>query len=89
MNWTLLLRPGGLGDLIITLPSIRLLRRLYPGLALHLAARRPYAAVLEAAGVVDGILDLDDRALTPLFRSRAAIPILFPAVRFPRCGLGF
>ncbi len=78
MNWTLLLRPGGLGDLIITLPSIRLLRRLYPGLALHLAARRPYAAVLEAAGVVDGILDLDDRALTPLFSEQGGDPHSLP-----------
>jgi len=78
MNRILLLRPGGLGDLIITLPSIRLLRRIYPGAVLHLAARREYAAVLEAAGVVDGILDLDDRAMRPFFSEEGGDPEAFP-----------
>ncbi len=78
MNQVLLLRPGGLGDLIITLPSIRLLRRLLPGAALRLGARRSYAAILEAAGVVDGILDLDDRAWRPFFSEEGGDPDSFP-----------
>jgi heptosyltransferase III len=72
MKRVLLLRPGGLGDLVITLPSIRLLRRLYPGAPLHLAARADYAALFAAAGVVDRVFDLDDRAWTPLFSENPA-----------------
>ena len=67
MKRVLLLRPGGLGDLIITLPSIRLLRRLYPGAPLHLAARADYAALFAAAGVVDRVFDLDDQGLDASF----------------------
>ena len=78
MNRVLLFRPGGLGDLIIALPSIRLLRRLHPGAALHLAARREYAAVLSAAGVVNGILDPDGRDWAPFFSDDGADPDLFP-----------
>jgi ADP-heptose:LPS heptosyltransferase len=78
MKRVLLLRPGGLGDLIITLPSIRFLRRLHPGAALHLAARPEYAAVLAAAGVVDGILDLDDRAFAPFFSEEGGGPDSLP-----------
>lgn len=67
MKRVLLLRPGGLGDLIITLPSIRLLRRLHPDASLHLATRAEYGALFAAAGVVDRVFDLDDRAWAPLF----------------------
>ena len=72
MKRVLLLRPGGLGDLIITLPSLRLLRRIDPGASLHLAARSGHAAVLAAAGVVDRVFDIDDRMWAPFFSDRAA-----------------
>ncbi len=78
MNRVLLYRPGGLGDLIVGLPSIRLLRRLHPRAALHLAARRGCAAVLSAAGVIDGILDPDDRAWAPFFSEGGADPVSLP-----------
>jgi heptosyltransferase-3 len=72
MKRVLLLRPGGLGDLIITLPAMRLLRRLYPGASLHLAARAEYAALFAATGVVDRVFDIDDRAWAPLFSESPA-----------------
>ena len=72
MKRVLLLRPGGLGDLIITLPSLRLLRRVYPKASLYLAARPGHAAVLAEAGVVDRVFDIDDRMWAPLFSDRAA-----------------
>jgi heptosyltransferase III len=67
MKRVLVLRPGGLGDLVITLPSIRLLRRTHPDVPLHLAAGPEQGAVLAAAGVVDRVFDLGDRTWAPLF----------------------
>jgi heptosyltransferase-3 len=73
MNPVLLLRPGGLGDLMVALPSLRLLRRLYPESSLHLAARREFALLLKDAAVVDEIHSLDDRTWTPFFSDDSAL----------------
>jgi ADP-heptose:LPS heptosyltransferase len=67
MNPVLLVRPGGLGDLMVALPSLRLLRRLYRDSPLHLAARREFALLLRDAAVVDEVHSLDDRTFSPLF----------------------
>jgi heptosyltransferase III len=75
MRRLLLLRPGGLGDLLVTLPSARLLRRFDPQAEFSLAARPAYAAVFAAAGLVDRVLDLDDRVWAPLFSGSTAGPL--------------
>ena len=80
MNSVLLLRPGGLGDLMVALPSLRFLRRLYPESPLHLVARCEFALLLRDAAVVDEVHSLDDRAWAPLFSDDPALdasPLLY------------
>ncbi len=62
-----LFRIGGLGDLLVALPSIVLARRNLPGFALTLVGRPEYAALLKRAGVVDAVLAFDDVRVTGSF----------------------
>jgi len=67
MKNVLLIRFGGLGDLLVAVPSIRLVRGRFPDARLTLACRREYGALLVETGVVDEIIPEDSRLLTPLF----------------------
>jgi ADP-heptose:LPS heptosyltransferase len=63
----LLIRFGGLGDLLVALPSIRLIRGKYPDARLTLACRKQYGELLVETGVVDDIIAEDSPRLLPLF----------------------
>jgi ADP-heptose:LPS heptosyltransferase len=67
MKKALLIRFGGLGDLLVALPSIRLIRGKYPDARLNLACRGEYGALLRETGVVDEIIPEDSSLLMPLF----------------------
>ncbi len=69
MKRALLVRFGGLGDLLVTLPSIRYLRAKFPEAKLSLVCRREYGRLFLEAGVVDEIIAEDSRRLLPLFRA--------------------
>jgi len=63
----LLLRLGGLGDILITLPSLMLLRKAFPDLDLHLVAREDIGALIRDAGVVARAFSADEARWSPLF----------------------
>lgn len=70
MKNALLVRFGGLGDLIVVLPSIRFLRAKFPEARLTLISRKRYGGLFLETGVVDEILPEDDRLLLPLFDAK-------------------
>ena len=72
MKKALLIRFGGLGDLLVALPSIRLLRGKWADARLTLACREEYGALLRETGVVDEIMPEDSRLLAPLFSGAPA-----------------
>jgi len=67
MKSILLFRLGGLGDLLVALPSVQLVKRRFPGSSLSLVCRAEYGRLLEEAGVVDAVFPLDDSRWLPLF----------------------
>jgi len=67
MKTALLVRFGGLGDLLVALPSIRLIRGKYPEARLTLTCRAEYGALLRETGVVDEIIPEDSPRLLALF----------------------
>lgn len=57
----LIVRPGALGDLILTLPAIQFIRRLHPGAKITLAANAQFSSI--ALPAVDRLLDFDSREM--------------------------
>ena len=72
MKKILLVRWGGLGDLLVALPAIRLLRSGFPAAAFTLVCRREYGSLLLQARVVDGVVGQDDRRALSLFSGDAS-----------------
>lgn len=66
----LVLRPGALGDTLLTVPALRLLRRQYPGARIALAAHGAAARFLADLGEVDQAMPFDDPRLAWIFGSR-------------------
>jgi len=74
MKSALLFRLGGLGDLIVALPSLNLLRKALPGVSLHLVGRAEYGDLLREAGVVEAVFSAEEARWAPLFDDSAAVP---------------
>jgi len=63
----LVLRGGALGDLVLTLPAMKLLRDSRPEARVTLAGRMPAAALAAEGGLVDSVINLDGADLVWLF----------------------
>ena len=70
----LLVRLGGLGDLLVALPSLNLLRKSFPELSLHLVGREAYGGLFREAGVVDDLLSEAEAKWAPLFDRSDPVP---------------
>jgi len=65
---------GGLGDLLVALPSIRLLRKVFPEHFFSLVCRAEYGRLFREARVVDAVLPVDDSRWLPLFDEQPQPP---------------
>jgi heptosyltransferase III len=72
MKKILLVRWGGLGDLLVVLPAIRLIRSGLPSATLTLLGRREYGSLLLQAKVVDEVVGQDDPRVLTLFSGAAS-----------------
>jgi ADP-heptose:LPS heptosyltransferase len=63
----ILFRIGGLGDLLVALPAISLVRWGLPRFLLSLVGRPEYGALLKWAGLVDEVLSFEDARMTAVF----------------------
>lgn len=71
MKNILLLRWGGLGDLLVALPSIHFTRKKFPSANLILVCQKRYGEILKKTGLVDELVDGDSPELLPLFLARS------------------
>ena len=55
----LLIRPEGLGDIVLTLPAIAFLRRINPTARISMAVRPAFADFVRDTGIVDDVIRLD------------------------------
>ena len=67
MQRILVIRPGALGDTILTLPALAALRAAFPGAHLTFAGNPPLLPLLRGSAYADAVISIDDAALTPLF----------------------
>ena len=63
----LLVRMGGLGDLLVSFPSIYLLRRMLSPCFITLICRQEYGILLQQTGIVDDLISVDNRSISPFF----------------------
>ena len=68
----LVIRPGGLGDMVLLLPMLHALRDRFPAAAVDVVCERRNAAVLRLAGLADRIWCYDSAPLALLFGLRRA-----------------
>jgi ADP-heptose:LPS heptosyltransferase len=67
----LILHPGALGDILLSLPAIGALRRALPGARITLAANRDFADVV-ARGYAEEVISL---SVVPIHRIHAGVPL--------------
>ncbi len=69
----LVIRGGAIGDFILTLPAIRLLRETIAGCHLEVIGYPAIAELARTAGLADSIRSLEHRTMAPLFAKTAPI----------------
>ncbi len=69
----LVIRGGAIGDFILTLPALRLLRDTIAGCHLEIIGYPSIAALAKAAGLADSVRSLEHRTMAPLFAKNAPI----------------
>ena len=69
----LVIRGGAIGDFILTLPALRLLRDTIPGCHLEVFGYPAIAELARTAGLADSIRSLEHRTMAPLFAKTAPI----------------
>lgn len=67
MGRILVIRGGAMGDFILTLPAIRLLREAFPLAHLEVLGYQQFIRLAEAAGLVDGARSIEYSKLAPFF----------------------
>lgn len=69
----LVIRGGAIGDFILTLPALRLLRDTIAGCHLEVIGYPGIAALAQAASLADTVRSLEHRTMAPLFAKNAPI----------------
>ena len=69
-----MIRLGGLGDLLVALPSMAYLRRAMPGRRFSLLCRGEYGGLILDAGITDGIVPVEGREASVLFADAGVPP---------------
>ncbi len=69
----LVIRGGAIGDFILTLPAIRLLRETIAGCHLEIIGYPAIAELARSAGLADSVRSLEHRTMAPLFAKTAPI----------------
>ncbi len=67
-------RPGAMGDLILTLPSLQLLADAIPGAEIHLVAHPAHAPLALQTPFISSVKSYDDSFFTPLFTDLPSLP---------------
>jgi ADP-heptose:LPS heptosyltransferase len=70
----LVVHPGSLGDVVLAVPSLRAVRRLWPGRAVVLLARGDIAELLRHCGEVDHAFDVTGSCWASLWTTTGPVP---------------
>ena len=79
----LLVRTGGLGDALVTLPVAQRIKELYPGSKLHVLGNETMLEVARLSGIFDGFYSYDTGSFSDVYSS--STPSEFLRSFFPAC----
>lgn len=74
MNRILVIRGGAIGDFVLTLPAIKLLRDRFPEAHLEILGQRPVIALADKRFYADAIRSIEERPLAGFFAKETALP---------------
>ncbi len=74
-RYVLIIHPGALGDVLLALPAIRMMRRRFASHALVLVAQNKIGRLLRICGEVDQAWSTEGAALTALYGEDSALPV--------------
>ena len=74
MDRILVIRGGAIGDFVLTLPAIKLLRDRFPDARLEILGSKSIAALAEKRFYADAIRSIDDPALARFFTAGSELP---------------
>ena len=79
MNRILVIRGGAIGDFVLTLPALKLLRDRFPTARIELLANESIAALAENRFYADAVRSLESASLAKFFAKNAAVPSAWSA----------
>lgn len=74
MNRILVIRGGAIGDFVLTLPAIKLLRDRFPGARLEILGYKHIAALAEKRFYADAVRSIESAALAKFFAKDSELP---------------
>ena len=69
----LVIRGGAIGDFVLTLPVLRLLRDMIPGVHIEVMGYLSIATLAQTAGLADSVRSLEHRTFAPFFAKNAPL----------------
>jgi len=75
LNRILVIKLYAIGDYIMSLPALELLRRQRPSAEIHLLTGRTLAPLAECTAPVDQVISVDERILTDRKRLHSLLPL--------------
>jgi heptosyltransferase III len=75
MNRILVIRGGAIGDFVLTLPAIKLLRDAFPRAHIEILGYRHIIALADRRFYADAIRSIESGTLAPFFASDAVLPV--------------
>jgi heptosyltransferase-3 len=75
MNRILVIRGGAIGDFVLTLPAIKLLRDRFPKAHLEILGYKHIAALAERRFYADAVRSIESASLARLFANNAGLPV--------------
>jgi heptosyltransferase-2 len=74
MNRILVLRGGAIGDFVLTLPALKLLRDRFPGAHLEILGQTQIVALAEKRFYADAVRSIEERSFASFFAKDTALP---------------
>ncbi|MEY2488770.1 MAG: heptosyltransferase [Verrucomicrobiota bacterium] len=74
MNRILIIRGGAIGDFVLTLPAIKLLRDRFPQARIEILGSTHITALAEKRFYADAVCSIESRKLAPFFAKNATLP---------------